>query len=265
MAQESVVLLENADRVLPLKPSTVKPLKVAVLGLMANASGVDGAPGGGMLGEYYSPFNTVANNHTTVMALQRRAGLAVSFAPGFAYCPNGWFCDDSALMAEAIHLADSSEIVVAVVGLQYPIEAEDHDRVSMRLPGPQLAMLKGAHKTGVPLIVVLVSGGALGGDDMQWVQDNAAAVVHASYGGEMAGEGIASILLGEVNPSAKLPLTIYPESFEERPRYLMDMRGRGGITHRFYTGKPIWPFGHGAFHRIHCSTTFTVVLNYLSV
>lgn len=112
MAEQSVVLLENGQGVLPLSPSAAKPLQVAVLGLLANASGVDGAPGGGMLGEYYSPFNTVAKSHTTLLALQRRAGLNVSFAPGFTYCPGGWFCDDDALFDEAVRLSASSEVVV---------------------------------------------------------------------------------------------------------------------------------------------------------
>lgn len=136
--------------------------------------------------------------------------------------------------------------MVAVVGLQFPIEAEDHDRDRMGLPAPQLALLQAVSQGSAPLIVVLVSGAGLGGKDIAWVKANAAAVLQASYGGEMGGEGIASVLTGEFNPSGKLPFTSYPESFESRPRYLMDMRALGGVTHRFYKADtPIWPFGHG--------------------
>ena len=92
------------------------------------------------------------------------------------------------------------------------------------------------------LIVVLVNGGSLSPD---WVKANCPTVVEALEGGQSGGTALAEILAGDISPSGVLPYTMYPTEFlSQAPHQDMSMRSGVGRTYRFYTGEPLWPFGH---------------------
>jgi beta-glucosidase len=138
---------------------------------------------------------------------------------------------------------------VAVVGINSKLEGEemktDHpgflggDRTSLDLPAEEQRLLEAVKATGKPLVVVLMSGSALA---VNWAQQHADAIVHAWYGGQEAGTAIAEVLSGDVNPAGRLPVTFYT-GVDQLPAfddYAMDRR-----TYRYFTGKPLYPFGYG--------------------
>lgn len=112
---------------------------------------------------------------------------------------------------EASELAKKADLAIVVVGenpLRYQKTktcGENIDRMSLDLLGTQELLVKEIHKTGVPTIVVLVGGRPL---SVNWIAQNVPALVQAWEPGSFAGTAVANILMGKVNPSAKLPISI---------------------------------------------------------
>jgi beta-glucosidase len=152
-------------------------------------------------------------------------------------------------LAEALQAAQSADAVVAFVGLSPDVEGEelqilvpgfDHgDRTDLALPVEQENLLRALKNTGKPLIVIVLSGGAVA---VKWASEHADAVLQAWYPGEAGGTAIAETLLGRNNPSGRLPVTIY-KSVQDLPAFI-DYR-MIGRTYRYFTGKPLYEFGHG--------------------
>ena len=142
--------------------------------------------------------------------------------------------------------AARADVTIAVIGLSVIDESESHDRTSFELPGHQLQLVRTvAAASRGPLVLVVFSGGMV---DLTPVLDLADAVLWAGYPGQSGGEAIARLLYGidEANPSGRLPLTMLPAAYVNQSDFLdMNMRAKPGQTYRFYTGKPVFPFGHG--------------------
>jgi beta-glucosidase len=145
--------------------------------------------------------------------------------------------------------AAQADVLVAVVGLTSDLEAEESpvkipgfeggDKTSLGLPPDQQALLVQARATGKPIVLVAMNGSPL---DLSWAKDNAAAIVEAWYPGQAGGLAVGNILSGRTNPSGRLPLTFY-RSLEDLPPFGdYSMAGR---TYRYFTGKPVYPFGYG--------------------
>ena len=93
--------------------------------------------------------------------------------------------------------------------------------------------------TGKKLVVVLMNGSAL---SVNWAAKNADAILDAWYPGEEGGTAIAQTLSGANNPSGHLPVTFYTGVDQLPPFDDYSMKGR---TYRYFTGKPLYPFGYG--------------------
>ena len=109
----------------------------------------------------------------------------------------------------------------------------------MEQPADQIALLEKAKATGKPLVVIAMNGSPI---NLSWAKDNAAALVEAWYPGQSGGLAVANILSGRTNPSGRLPLTFYRSLDQLPPFGDYDMKGR---TYRYFTGKPVYPFGYG--------------------
>ena len=113
------------------------------------------------------------------------------------------------------------------------------DRTQIELPAPQTELLKALQATGKPVIFVNCSGGAVA---FPWEAENLAAILQAWYPGEAGGTALAGILFGDCNPSGHLPVTFY-RSTRDLPDFTnYSMANR---TYRYFTGKPLFPFGYG--------------------
>jgi beta-glucosidase len=146
-------------------------------------------------------------------------------------------------------VAADSDVLVAVVGLTSDLEAEEApielpgfkggDKTTLDLLADQQAFLVAAKATGKPLVVVLMNGSPL---NLTWAKEHADAIVEAWYPGQSGGLAIGKVIAGHVNPGGRLPLTFYRSVDDLPPFGDYDMRGR---TYRYFTGTPVYPFGHG--------------------
>ncbi|HEX6558070.1 MAG TPA: glycoside hydrolase family 3 C-terminal domain-containing protein, partial [Longimicrobiales bacterium] len=154
------------------------------------------------------------------------------------------------LTPAAVAAAQKADAVVLFLGLTPRLEGEEMDvaiegfrggdRTSIDLPAAQQRLLEKVVAVGRPTVLVLMSGSALA---VNWAHDHVPAILEAWYPGQAAGSAIADVLFGDYNPGGRLPVTFY-RSVNDLPAFSdYAMHGR---TYRFFTGKPLYPFGHGA-------------------
>ena len=203
-AVQGVVLLRNEGGALPLALGSLHSL--AVLGPHFNMSSA-------MLANY-AGSNTLVQANTPLLRLRARAdavGVPLVFAPGV---PSPHSNDTSGVSAAAA-VAASASAAVLFLGLDQTLEREGLDRVDLALPDAQAALLAAVttatKASGTTLIVVLVGGGSIAED-----AQGAAALVAAFYPGELGGEALAALLLGEARFSGRLPVTMYARDWAAR-------------------------------------------------
>jgi beta-glucosidase len=153
--------------------------------------------------------------------------------------------------AEAVAAARAADAVVMVLGLSSRLEGEEMpvkiegfsggDRTSLDLPKVQQRLMEEvvAAAQGKPVVLVLLSGSAL---SIGWADRKVAAIVEAWYPGQAAGTAVADVLFGNVSPAGRLPVTFY-RSVDQLPPF--DDYAMKGRTYRYFTGQPLYPFGHG--------------------
>lgn len=156
------------------------------------------------------------------------------------------------LLERAVAAASRSDAAVIFAGLTEEYESEGFDRKTMDLPPNQVELIKEVAGANPNTIVVLNNGSPVAMED--WI-GSVPAVVEAWYPGQECGNAIASVLLGEVNPSGKLPDT-FPRRYEDNPAY-KNYPGKDGkvsyaegifVGYRHYDTneiEPLSPFGHG--------------------
>jgi beta-glucosidase len=160
-----------------------------------------------------------------------------------------WAPPADAALAEAMEATQQSDLAIVCVGLNSRLEGEESptqipgfahgDRTSIDLPEPQEKMLQAVIATGKPVVVVLLNGSALA---VNTARQGAAAILEAWYGGQEGGAAIANTIAGDNNPAGRLPVTFYSSTEQLPPFDSYSMEGR---TYRFFTGKPLYPFGYG--------------------
>ncbi len=160
-----------------------------------------------------------------------------------------WTKADNTPSPEAVRAASNADVVIAAVGLTSQLEGEEMpvhepgflggDRTSIDLPQPEADLVKTVAGTGKPLVVVLMNGSALA---VNWANQHANAILESWYSGEEGGAAIADTLSGKNNPAGRLPVTFY-KSVNQLPHFEdYSMQDR---TYRYFTGKPLYPFGYG--------------------
>jgi beta-glucosidase len=160
-----------------------------------------------------------------------------------------WAPPNDLLETDAVNAARQADAVVLFLGLTPRLEGEEMpiavpgfrggDRTAIELPAPQQRLLERVSAVGKPTVLVLLSGSALAID---WAQQNVPAIVEAWYPGQAGGKAIADVLFGDYSPAGRLPVTFYRGTSDLPPFDDYRMTGR---TYRYFTGKPLYPFGHG--------------------
>jgi beta-glucosidase len=156
------------------------------------------------------------------------------------------------MIDEAVAVAMQSDVVVAAVGESAEMSGECSSRTDISLPENQKELLEALLATGKPVVMVLFSGRPL---TIGWEKANVPAILNVWFGGTEAGNAIADVLLGKVNPSGKLSAT-FPQNVGQIPVYYNHKNtGRplpeGKSFQKFLTGyldapnDPLFPFGYG--------------------
>ncbi len=143
-----------------------------------------------------------------------------------------------AQIKEAVQLAEKSDVVIVVAGIE---EGEFRDRAYLNLPGLQEELIKKIAATGKPVVVVLVGGSAITMND--WIRE-VDGILDVWYPGEEGGNAVAEVLFGKYNPAGRLPIT-FPVFEGQLPLvYNHKPTGRGD-DYLNLTGQPLFPFGYG--------------------
>lgn len=238
-AEESIVLLKN-DGILPLKKK--KGMTIGVIGPNADSREA-------LIGNYHG---TPPRYITVLEGIQDYLGEdgRVLYAQGCHLYKDREeaLAQPDDRISEAVSCAEHADVVVLCLGLDETLEGEEGDtgnsyasgdKLDLLLPPPQQRLLEAVAKTKKPFIVCLLAGSAM---DLNFADQEAAAILQAFYPGAEGGREVARLLFGEYSPSGKLPVTIYRD-LTEMPAFTdYTMRGR---TYRYLTKKPLYPFGYG--------------------
>jgi len=235
VARESIVLLKNADGVLPLRKDLGT---IAVIGPNCDDRRM-------LLGNYEG---APADSITPLRGIREAVspGTRVLYARG-----SDWVTPADSLLTDAVRVAQQANAVVLCLGLTAHLEGEEMrveiagfsggDRTTIDLPASQERLLERIIAVGKPTVLVLMSGSAVA---VNWAQEHVPAIIEAWYGGQAAGSALADVLFGDYNPAGRLPVTFY-RSVNDLPAFDDYRVAGGGRTYRFFTGTPLYPFGYG--------------------
>jgi beta-glucosidase len=226
-AQEGICLLKNEGALLPLNKNNHS---IAVIGSLAGSTYLGG----------YS--NKDGKGISIVDGLKQRAGntFTINYERGYSHDSLTTESQIPELRQKAVDLAKRSDVVILVLGEQASVVGEGKDRSNLDLDDRQMNLAKAVYATGKPVVVVLFNGRPL---SVNWVAKNIPAIVETWFSGEKGGLAIADVLLGNVNPSGKLPMT-FPRSVGQLPFYY-DHKPTSGHRYVDIASTPLFPFGLG--------------------
>ena len=268
VASESIVLLKNDAKLLPLNPDALK--SVALVGDNAIRKHANGGFGAGVKAAYeVSPMEGLVS---------RLPKAKVTFSQGYKehYLPNdlnrAWglpidYAPDPKLVAEAVKAARSADVAIVFIGSNRLVETEAEDRKDLRLPFGQEELVKAVKAANPKTIVVVVAGAPY---DLGEIQRTTDAIVWTWFSGSEGGNALADILIGKVNPSGKLPVT-FPARLEDSPAHATnsfpgsetEVVYKEGILvgYRWFDTKevePLYPFGYGLSYTSFAYSDFKV-------
>lgn len=267
IGQEGVVLLQNRNNLLPLNTDKVK--KIAVIGENAIKMMTVGGGSSSLKARY---------EITPLDGLKARVGdeAEIVYARGYVGDTTGEYngvvtgqnLEDSRspdeLTAEAVQVAKDADVVLFFGGLNKSNhqDAEDSDRLTLDLPYGQNELIEAIAKVNPNIAVINISGTGVA---MPWT-NKVASIMQAWYLGNETGNTLASVIMGDVNPSGKLPYTYYATLDQCGAHKLGEYPGHKGVdalgnevwdmpyNEGIYVGyrfidknklKPNFPFGHG--------------------
>ncbi|HSI84421.1 MAG: glycoside hydrolase family 3 C-terminal domain-containing protein [Candidatus Methylacidiphilales bacterium] len=237
VSRQSIVLLKNADNLLPLDRASIK--KLAVIGPLANRL-IEGD------GSYIG-----APNRKTVSILQgirdRAPGIEVVFDGSGIISPKKTkdspeapSVDTTDPFLRAVELAKSADAAIVCVGTDLSVEMEGRDRKTLALPGNQQRLVEAVMAANPRTIVVLINAGPL---TIPWIKEHVPSILSAWWSGEEQGHAVADVLFGDVNPGGHLPYTVYASEAQVPPQDEYDISK--GFTYMYLKGEALFPFGHG--------------------
>lgn len=258
IAAQSLVLLKNQNQLLPLKKSGT----IAVIGPLAEAKE-------NMAGTW-SVATNMEKSISLVAGIKEVAGSAtnVLYAKGSNLDYDATFEEKATmfgktlhrdnrtsaeLLAEALKVANQSDVIVAALGESAEMSGESSSRTNLEIPQAQKDLLQELLKTGKPVVLVLFNGRPL---VLNQENETVPAILDAWFAGSEAGTAIADVLFGDENPSGKLTAT-FPRSVGQLPIYYSQkntgrpLGNKEGKFEKFKSNyidlrnEPLFPFGFG--------------------
>lgn len=248
-SRESIVLLKNENKTLPLDISAIE--RIAVIG--PNATEESFAL------THYGPLAVDVVSALEGIQSKAEGKCNVVYSKGCELVDEKWPLSEliqeplteteKQQMDEALANAQQSDVVVAILGGGTRTGGENKSRTSLELPGRQKVLLQKLYETGKPVILVLINSRPL---SINWADANIPAIVEAWYPGSKGGIAIADVLFGDYNPGGKLTVTFpktvgqIPFNFPTRP-YAQSNGGSkpGQDGYQTRINGPLYSFGYG--------------------
>lgn len=257
IATESFVLLKNKGNVLPLKKSGT----IALIGPLADTK--ENMPG----------TWSVATDLNTAVTVKQGFENALGSNAKILYAKGSDLIADSnyekratmfgrelrrdgrtaeALLSEALDIASKADVIVAALGEASEMSGESSSRTDISIPETQRSLLEALLKTGKPVVLLLFAGRPM---VIKWENENVPAILNVWFGGSEAGNAIADVVFGDVNPSGKLTTT-FPQNVGQIPIYYAHKNtGRPLAEGKWFekfrsnyldvSNDPVYPFGYG--------------------
>ena len=236
MAVKSMVLLKNKNQLLPLPHGK----RIAVIGTLANSQK-------DLLGTWHAQGDWDSIETVLKSIIRNNGNSHVEYAKG---C--GVNDADKSGFAEAVAIANKSDIVVMVLGETESMSGEASSRSNINMPGVQTELLQLIKKTGKPIVMVLMNGRPLALEKEVVMSD---AILEAWHPGTEGGKAIGDMLFGKLNPSGKLTVT-FPRNLGQVPiHYNIKNTGRpidpenpnDSFVSKYIDcpNDPLYPFGYG--------------------
>ena len=267
IADESTVLLKNENGLLPLNIDRIR--SIAVIG--PNAAQVQ-------FGDYTWSRNN-KDGVTPLEGIKRLVGdkATVRYARGCSMMSK-----DTSAISEAVEIASQSDVALLFCGSSSASLARDYNQVNcgegfdlhdLQLTGAQSELIRAVYETGKPVVLVLVAGKPF---CIPWEKEHIPAILAQWYAGEQAGNSIADILFGKVNPSGKLAFS-FPQSVGHLPAYYNHLPSDKGFYKKpgsyeapgrdyvFSSPASLWTFGHGLSYTTFSLEKMTAALEHDSI
>jgi beta-glucosidase len=254
-AAEAAVLLQNNGSILPINFNKIQ--SIAIIGDNATRKHC----GAGLSSEIKALYEI-----TPLQAIKQKFGanVKINFAQG--YEKQSTFKEGSnrgqgnsdhvdwKLIEEAVKVARESDVVVIFGGLNHDFDTESFDKQNMDLPYGQEVLIQEVAKANPNTVVVMIAGSPV---KLAGIVNRVPAILWSWYGGMEAGNAVADLLSGKVNPSGKLPFTI-PVTLDQSPAHALgnfpgkDLKVNYEedvlVGYRWFDTKkiqPQFPFGYG--------------------
>lgn len=256
IAAQSFVLLKNKGNILPLKKSGT----IALVGPLADAK------------ENMTGTWSVAARFSESISVLEGLKKAMGTNAKILYAKGSNLDADEALEAnstlfgkslhrdkrsadeirnEAVRIASKADVIIAAVGEAAEMSGEAASRTNLEIPETQKDLIKALLKTGKPVVLVLFTGRPLA---LKWEEENVPAILNVWFGGSEAGDAIADVLFGDVNPSGKLTTT-FPQNVGQVPIYYAHKNTGRPLNGKWFqkfqsnyldvSNDPLYPFGFG--------------------
>ncbi|WP_294184591.1 beta-glucosidase BglX [uncultured Sphingobacterium sp.] len=257
IAAKSFVLLKNENQALPLK----KTGTVAVIGPLANSG--PNMPGTWSVSAELDKTASLVEGMKAVLG--NKVNILTHLGSNLLEDPNyqkhatmfgRTIARDSRkeeeIIAEAVQVAEQSDVVVAALGESSEMSGESSSRSELDIPKNQQNLLKALLATGKPVVLVLFTGRPL---TLTWEDAHVPAILNVWFGGTETGKAVADVLFGDVVPSGKITAT-FPRNVGQIPIYYAHKNtgrpyGNSGDFEKFksnyldVSNSPLYPFGYG--------------------
>jgi len=234
MAKKSVVLLKNDDQLLPLDKNIKN---IAVIGPLGDNQ------------FHMNGFWRGKGQAEDVVTLLEGIKAKVSKNTNVRYAEGSALeAVDKKILRKAVKFAKKSDVVILAVGEDADKTGESSSRTNIELYPAQQRLIKAIHKTGTPVVMVLMNSRPLA---IEWSAANIPTILQGWLLGSEAGNALADVIFGDYNPSAKLTMTV-PRKTGQIPIFYNRKRISRPLDNTRYTSKyidspnePLYPFGYG--------------------
>ena len=249
MARESIVLLKNENKLLPLNLDKVN--RILVTGPLATDTTA-------YISRYGSQNIPVTNvlegiqhyvNGKAEVVFTKGCDIVDETWPESEVIPTPMTDQEQADIDKAVQMAQSTDVIIAVVGEDAARCGENNTRTGLNLPGRQFQLVQALQKTGKPVVLVLINGQPL---TICWEDRYVPAILEAWFPNAWGGNAIAEVLFGAYNPGGKLPITFpktvgqieYNFPFKPGAHEEQASVGPNGVGKTAVYGA-LYPFGYG--------------------